>query len=387
MSKVVKVLQFSPHDENCGVGKYQENFMDYFYKVPHQVETKFFDSSPYVTRKMNEEELTETLERLKNELSNYDILHIQHEFGLFSGMEFSRIIDTAKSIGKKVVVTVHLSPALAFKWKRREGVGPRSVVLVLRQRRLHGIFVSRHIEPFRKADLLITHNNGATKSLLEYGVPKSKILQFNHPVLDIVTPKQQTTEIVDNLSKKPTDIIFATVGFMHKYKGIEDAVRALKYLPETYKLAIIGGMQPISDEKNIYNNIATLIDTLDLKDRVYITGFVEDDDRLNALIREVDVCVYPYNNTYYGQVSSGALNLAFANERPVIAYPTDGFKESNVEFNHMVLCQTPAYYELAREVMRLDSRVKLDAAAQYARKYSWSNTAQLVVDSYASLLD
>lgn len=387
MSKI-KVLQFSSRSsDNCGVGKYQENFVSEFGHNTDVIETKFFDSSPYKTRIMNQEQLSETIEKLKAELADYDILHIQHEFGLYSGTEFAQMVDAAKELGKKVAVTVHLSPALAFKFKPREGIGPRSIINVLRQKRLHGIFKERHIVPFQKADLLFSHNDGTTNSLTAYGVDREKIVQFRHPVLPFTKPKTASTEIAENLNKKPGDILYATVGFMHKYKGIEDAVRALKYLPDNYKLAVIGGMQPISDEVNIYNSIATLIDTLNLKERVYITGYVDDDDRLNALIREVDVCVYAYNNKYYGQVSSGALNLAFANQRAVIGYPTDSFREMNEEYGEIKLTSSAAYYELARELKRIDLKKQVAAGDKYAQVYSWPKQTEIIIDSYRRLVE
>ncbi len=386
MSKV-RVLQFSSRSaDNCGVGKYQENFVNVFNDTPDDIETKFFESSPYKTRIMNQDELDEVIGRLKKELSHYDILHIQHEFGLYSGTEFAQLVAAAKEVGKKVVVTVHLSPALAFKFKPREGIGPRSLVNYLRQKRLHLIFKKRHIYPMQNADLLITHNAGATNSLISYGVEREKILQILHPVLPFTKPSATSTEIAQKLDKKSGDVIYSTVGFMHKHKGIQDAVKALKYLPENYKLAIIGGMQPISDEHNIYNKITDLIDALDLKKRVYITGFVEDDDRLNALIRETDICVYPYNNAYYGQVSSGALNLAFANERPVIAYPTDSFKESNKEFEQIVLTNTPAYYELARELQQLHVSKQLASVKDFAQKYSWPEVSNELIRAFRKLI-
>lgn len=385
MSKKVRVLQFSSHDEVCGVGKYQENFMDVFAKKTDEIETAFFDSSPYKTRVMDQNELDEVMDRLKKDLESYDILHIQHEFGLYSGAEFAQLVDAAKSIGKKVVVTMHLSPALAFKFKPREGIGMRSIIHVLRQRRLHNIFKERHIAPLLKADLVISHNKGTTESLRRYGVPQDKILQFNHPVLAKIQPKMKSTEIAEQLNKQPGDVIYSTVGFLHKFKGTEDSIRALKFLPDNYKLAIIGGMQPISDEIKFYNKIATLIDELNLKSRVYITGFIEDDDRLNALIHETDICVYPYDKVYYGQVSSGALNLAFANERAVIAYPTDGFKDINHEYGQIALCDTFSYYELARELQRIDINKQVMAGNKYAEAYSWPKTAEVLIKAYAQI--
>ncbi len=387
MSKNLRVLQFSSRSsDNCGVGKYQENFVTIFHDMNDEIDTEFFDSSPYKTRIMNQDQLDEVIGRLKKELAHYDVLHIQHEFGLYSGTEFAQLVEAGKQMGKKVVVTVHLSPALAFKFKPRTGIGPRSLVNYLRQKRLHLIFKQRHIYPMRNADLLISHNAGTTNSLIEYGIDESRIFQMNHPVLPITKPKTVSTEIADNLHKKEGDVIYSTVGFMHKHKGIQDAVKALKFLPDNYKLAVIGGMQPISDEKNIYNKITDLIDVLNLKDRVYITGFVAEDDRLNALIRETDISVYPYDNTYYGQVSSGALNLAFSNERPVIAYPTDSFKESNKEYGQIVLTNTPAYYELARELKRIDAPTQLLAEGKYAHEYSWPKTAKVLVEELQKLV-
>jgi len=387
MSKTVRVLQFSSRSsDNCGVGKYQENFVNVYDDMTDQIETRFFDSSPYKTRIMSQPELDEVIGSLKKDLAHFDALHIQHEFGLYSGTEFAQIVAAAKELGKKVIVTVHLSPALAFKFKPRTGVGPRSIVNYLRQKRLHLIFKQRHIYPMQQADLLITHNAGATNSLVDYGVSRDSVLQMNHPVLPKTKPVAVSTEIADALAKKKGDIIYSTVGFMHKHKGIQDAVKALKFLPDNYKLAIIGGMQPISDEKNIYNKITDLIDTLNLKDRVYITGYVQDDDRLNALIRETDISVYPYDNTYYGQVSSGALNLAFANERPVIAYQTESFKESNEEFGQILFTGAQAYYEIARQLQSIDTKEQLERIERYSEKYSWPKLALQIRDAYQTLL-
>ena len=76
MSKI-RVLQFSSHDEDCGVGKYQEQFVKVL-QAGGEVETKFFDSSPYKTRLMSPAELDEVMARLARELASYDGLHIQH---------------------------------------------------------------------------------------------------------------------------------------------------------------------------------------------------------------------------------------------------------------------------------------------------------------------
>lgn len=387
---MIRVLQFSPHNENCGVGKYQEQFVREvnLSKGEYGVETDFYDSSQYKTRVMDAGELEAEMHKLADTLrkGSYDILHIQHEFGLYSKDEFARMVAAGKEAGVKVAVTVHLSPALAFKKTPREGIGLRSWLHVLRQKRLQGIFIKRHIEPFRQCDLLITHNKGATQSLKDYGVPAENIHQMLHPVVDRVDSSLVSTEVTDALSKKKGDVIMSMVGYMHKFKGHEEAVRALRYLPPHYKLAILGGMQPVSDEMNIYNHVCDVIDTLDLKDRVYISGYVKDDDHLNAMIRETDICVYPYNNAYYSQVSSGALNLAFANDVPVVAYPVDSFVEASEEYGQIVFTSASAYYELARSVQSINADEQRKRIRKFAKAYSWKNSTIAVCEQYAKLV-
>ncbi len=388
---MIKVLQFSPHNENCGVGKYQEQFVKEIEKASKtlEVETEFYDSSQYKTRVMSDEELAAEMTKLTQTLidGKYQILHIQHEFGLYSKDEFAQMVAAGKAAGVKVVVTVHLSPALAFTRTPRDGVSLRSAVHVVRQRRLQGIFENRHIEAFRDCDLLITHNNGATASLIAYRVSRDKIFQMLHPVLDPADKSVRSTELSENLHRKEGDVIMSMVGYMHKFKGHEDAIRSLSYLPDNYKLAILGGMQPVSDELNIYNHLTNVILELGLKDRVYITGYVADDDYLNALIRESDVCVYPYNNAYYSQVSSGALNLAFANDKPVLAYAVDSFVEASKEFGQIVFTSAAAYYELAREIKRIDIDAQKSKVREFSTKYSWKMSAKNIAEKYHELVD
>lgn len=383
---MVRVLHYSPHNENDGIAKYQEQYIRAMSRDP-EIDNKFFETSPLKFRLMDEDEKLQVLQALQKELHDFDILHIQHEFGLFTNDDFKRIADVAKQSGKKVIVTVHLSPEYAIKPVKLGGVGPRSLVSYARQKRHHDHMVEQHVTPFTEADMLIVHNDITAKALEHSGIDKSKIIKLPHPVYEFATPVKKTTTIREKLSHKDGDIIYCTVGMLHKYKGVFDAVRALKFLPKSYKLAILGGMNPFSDEVTIYNKICDLIDQLGLHDRVYITGFVVDDDELNSYIQECDVAVFPYDGSYYGNLSSGSINLALANHMPVIAYPTSGFKELADEASGaVVLCDTYAYYELARELQAINVDKQRELSRSYANKGSWSNAARTLADEYRKLL-
>lgn len=383
-NKDIRVLHYSPHNENDGIAKYLEQYIAGM-EPTTDVQNTLFDVSPIKFRALSPQQQQEVLNQLSKELKGYDIFHIQHEFGLFANNDFAQLVTVAKARGKKVVVSVHLSPSFAIRPAKLTGLGPRSWVNYLLQLRNFRRQRKWHLKPMLQADKLLVHNDITVAALRSAGASDNQIKQIPHPVYSF--PASAPTSIIaDNLEKEKGDILFCTVGMLHRYKGVFDAVRALKFLPNNYKLAIIGGMHPLSDEVSIYNKICDLIDDLGLRKRVYITGFVEDDHQMNSFIRECDVCIFPYDGSYYGNLSSGSINLAFSNEMPVIAYPTSSFKELAAKTEGaIVLCSTFAYYELARELQRIDRGAQRKLSINYAKKMAWPKMAQELIAVYKSL--
>ena len=383
----IKVLHFSSRYEECGVAKYLGHHIKGMAQVPH-IKNDYFDVSPYETHNMKPEDLAQMAADLTAKLRGYDVLHVQHEFALYAHDSFRRIVDAGKAAGKKVVVTVHISPGLhgAGKPVRLKGVGPRSMVLYLREKRNQRIFMKTNIVPFRMADLLLVHNEPTAESLRGFGVADERIVKIMHPVQSFDVPAP-STRIAKALNKQKGDVIYCTIGFFHRNKGIIEAVKALKFLPDNYKLAILGGMKADSDDVAFYDKVTDLIDTLGLHKRVYITGYVPTDDELNALIRECEVCVFPYNGTYYGQVSSGSINLAFANAMPVVAYPTAAIRElAAVADGAVVMCETFAYYEMARELGRIDLKRQAEHSKAFADKMAWPKVSAELVKIYETVV-
>jgi len=381
MSKL-KVLHFSTHNENCGIGKYNEMFFDAM--APSElVENVFFETSPNILRVMNEDQKNVMYEALRAELSEYDILHIQHEFSFLHSVDFPRIAKVAKELNKKLIITIHTSPTLAYEKPHLSGFGPRNIVRFLRQLKRKVAFDKIFTSAVLLADKVLVHNTVTQNALTDLGVDKQKteIIMLPVPAVD---RSLKTTLITEKLDKKPGDVIIAITGFLHKYKGIDHAVKALTYLPANYKLAIIGGMH-MDHDATLYDSIADLIRDLKLQDRVYITGFVEDDAELNALIRECDVSIYPYDRYYYSNISSASLNNGFANHKPVVAYPTDSFVELNNKTDSMVLPKAFAYYELAREIENLDIEAATKKSKNFAQIYSYSIVSQDLMDIYTKL--
>ena len=382
MPQKVKVLHFSTHHENCGIGKYQEMFLAAM-KGSKEVENTFFETSPNQLRIMNKIQKEEIHANLREQLRNFDILHIQHEFSFLHSSDFLAISRITKELNKKLIITVHTSPSLAYEEPGLSGIGLRSLVRYLKMYRRKMQFTKLFTNAVTLADVVITHNSATVEALVKLGVDRQKITILILPVPNI-DHKPKSSIISSKLNRQPHDIIVATTGFLHKFKGIDHAIKALTFLPSNYKLAIIGGMH-IDHDPSVYNDLTDLILKLKLTDRVYITGYVEDDTTLNAMVRDCDICVYPYDRNYYSNISSASLNNGFANHKPVIAYPTDSFIELNKKVNAMVLTGSFAYYELAREIERIDLVAASEKSKQFSIKYSYPVVANELEELYETI--
>jgi glycosyltransferase involved in cell wall biosynthesis len=380
--KKIRVLHYTTHDEECGIGKYQEQFLNAMKSI-ESVENTVFEYSPNLTKVMSEEEFAPVFKQFSKQMKDYDILHVQHEFSFFSKNELDRIVSEAKRQGKKVMVTVHTSMDAGFPdYKLRHLKSLRELVGT---KRLKDHQTRTHIVPIQKADLVMVHNSVIADSLIRRGVNKNKIIKTVMPV-PVVSFSPKTNLITKHLDKKPKDVIFCTVGFLSETKGMKTAVRALTLLPKNYKLAIIGGAHPSGANNQFIEELKELIHELRMESRVYITGYVKEDDKLNALVRECDICVYPYDKKYYAGVTSAALNNALANYKPAIAYPTESIKEMNSIMPVVVLCKSFDYEELAKEISNIDIEEQGETSKKYATKFSYNKEAINLVGIYKDLL-
>ncbi len=382
----MKVLHFSTHNEACGIAKYQERFVDGMVASGRGIENIWFDVSPNVIRHLGPAEYEATFRRLAEQIKNVDLVHIQHEFSFFSRDEVARIVDAAHKSGRRVAITMHTSPLLVRAlWRPRpQGLRPRYLVRYLRAWLQRPRVLRNVVKPLRRADLLIVHNDATRDGLKRLGVPAEKISQIVHPV-HRATDSRPSDRIRRELQAGDDDVVLCTVGFLHRHKGIDSAVKALTFLPERFKLAIIGGVHPTGNESKFYDSLADLIRQLGLIERVTITGYVADDEELDALIRECDIALYPYAPTYYDQVSSGALNVALANGMTTVAYPTRTFRELAALTHAVTLTASPNYYEIARTVQSISVQHPSQAALEFATKYSYENVSEQLAAFYRGL--
>ena len=106
MENNIRVLQFSTHNEECGIAKYQEQFISDMTGLENFY-TEFFAYSPNQTKHMSKHDFQRVLGELKEKMIDFDILHIQHELSFFKHLELQEIVDTFSGGQKQVMITIH----------------------------------------------------------------------------------------------------------------------------------------------------------------------------------------------------------------------------------------------------------------------------------------
>lgn len=306
---------------------------------------------PYVRCWTREGDFSALDERLG---SHYDVVHVQHEYGLYLGTErLSAWLATLRRRG--VVVTCHTVPVPGSEQATRLDW----MMAVLNRRGCH----------------TIAHQEGGRRALEAYGIKRARCIPHGSPMGMIPTER---TEARRRLQLDAAGIVAVTTGFWTPGKcncdTITAAVRLLrsKVLPDTFTLVIAG--QPIGAESvaDIQDWCARL-EQAGLSERIQIRpGFV-DDGRLADYYGAADFVIANSGPTMHSTSGRGHLAMAYgaavlAADVPLLAE----FRGCGLTFG--------SYAGLEDGIARLAEDAGLRAvlgarARDYAELTSWAHVA------------
>ncbi len=229
---------------------------------------------------------------------------------------------------------------------------------------------------YLKADLIKAISHFIEKEVRAIGFTKQLVVIPNAVDVAKFSAPLDESDLIDlktRLGKKMGDVFLFTASRLVLSRGVEDVIRALKYLPENVRLLIAG----TGEDKGKLETIA--VET-GVSDRILFAGHI-DHKELPLYYRVSDIFVRPSIIEGFGN----AFVEAFAAGIPVVATPVGGIPDFLVdpdrdpEFEPTGLfCEVRDPESVAHAVERymsdpqLVARIVKNARELAARKYDWN---------------
>ncbi len=305
---------------------------------------------------------TQTAESLN--ARHYDVLSIQHEYGIFGGDAGRYLLDLIRTAKMPVVTTLHTV-------LRNPTPDQRAVMDELLQLSTRVVVMSR-----TAIDLLNrVHSVDASKiDFIPHGIPHIPI----------------SAGIETRKRLGGNGPILLTFGLLSPDKGIEHVINALPAVlaehPEA-KYVVVGATHPhvksFSGEQ-YRESLHKLIAELGASDNVEFVDEFVSLDQLVAYLAATDFYITPYLNP--AQITSGTLAYSMGAGKVVISTPYEYAKEvlANGRGVLVPFANSAAIADAVLEgCSNTESRQKMgDLAAKYGSLMYWKRVGQLYIDSF-----
>jgi len=298
-------------------------------------------------------------------ISNVDIVCLQHEFGIFGGPAGSHVLALVRELKMPVVTTLHTL-------LREPNVDQRRVMQELIA---------------RSTRLVVMTQRGQQMLQEVYQAPPAKIDLIPHGIPDI--PFVDPNYYKDQFSVEGR-VVLLTFGLLSPNKGIEHVLYALPPIlaefPEVVYI-VLGATHPneLRERGEAYRLSLEILAKKNKVERnvIFYNRFVELEE-LKEFIGAADLYITPYLNE--AQITSGTLAYAFGAGKAVVSTPYWHAAELLAE-GRGVLVPFGDAKAIAREVIGLLH----DATRRHAirknayklgREMVWSNAARLYMCSF-----
>ena len=385
MLRVAYVSSYSPRQ--CGIATFTEDLIkhvDSFNKLkPSGIIAINDPGSCYnygneVVWQIDEDEITSYKEAAEfvND-SDFDLVNIQHEFGLWGGMWGKDILTFLKKLDKPVVTTMHttLFPDAKIFQTPESAATHKKVV-----------------KGIAKASSAITVMTNTASNILQknYRVKQEEIRVIPHGSPNF---KFLPTEPAKKALSLEGRTVLSTFGLISQDKGIEHAIRALpdivKEHPDILYL-IIGVTHPqvrLHQGEKYRRRLQRIVRELNLRNNVRFHNRFLSQEELIQYLQATDVYICPYNNKE--QLSSGTITYAMGAGKPIISTPFYYAEELLAE-GRGILCKfrdpksiTNGIREIVENPEKRDSIEKL--AYEYGQSMTWPSVALKYIDLFKEL--
>ena len=233
-------------------------------------------------------------------VSQADVVCVQHEYGIYGGKMGSYLMPLLKQLRARVVTTLHTVLAEP---------SPKEKEVLLAIALL--------------SDRLVVMSQRANTFLREiYGVPQSQIRMIHHGIPDV--PFVDPNYYKNKLGAEGRRLIL-TFGLLGPDKGIEYAIQALPKVVEQHPdvlYIVLGATHPhVKREKGeqYRMHLQTEVRRLHLEKHVVFHNRFVEMDQLCEYLCSADLYITPYLNP--AQITSGTLAYAMGTGKAVVSTP------------------------------------------------------------------
>ncbi|HET7277380.1 MAG TPA: glycosyltransferase [Dermatophilaceae bacterium] len=237
-------------------------------------------------------------------LNGFDVVLVQHEYGIFGGPDGMDVLDVVRAVTRPVIVVLHtvlVTPSL-----RQKAILDELVLL---------------------SDTVVTMTLTAKERLVHhYAVNPDKVRVVPHGAVDTRIGRQATARLGGGRTEpRATDAgpIVLTWGLLGEGKGIEWGISAMAQLRDIRpapRYHIVGETHPkvLEREGETYRRgLEARARDLGVDDVVTFDARYLPTRELGRLVQEADVILLPYDSRE--QVTSGVLVEAVTAGKPVIS--------------------------------------------------------------------
>jgi len=358
LSKIAYVCNWAEH---CGISSYSQALISHIQKIVPNVKI-FSEIVPNPPDEANVvyswQRGNSMIETIENVLAwQPDIVHIQHEFGIFpKATHFLKMLEMLDSTPYAVTthsVYEHLDKTICTSCIKN----------------------------------IIAHSDECKKLLLRLGH-----LNTIHVVKHGCLVYPDTTELWNIFQ---TEYAIIQFGFGFNYKGVDMAIDAIAYLKKDEKFKNIFYCYLCSENEYTYSIHSEYYSYLKKKvleshlqeNVVILRGFLSE-KVISNFLRTARLAIFPYktdpNNCVYG--ASGAIRHAMANGVPVIASDSHLFDDLEG-----IVPRTNNYLTLALEIDKIFSNQNykqklVQKNLRFVQDNNWDVIAQTHIDVYNNII-
>jgi glycosyltransferase involved in cell wall biosynthesis len=309
-------------------------------------------------------------------LKHYDIIHIQHESGLFGGFAGIKFIPFLYLLSwftySKIVLTIHTIH------EKNEKIFHRSPLWIWIRKNFFYPFINKIIA--KKADALIFHTDFLSKRIFEYAnIKKDKIFVIPHGVRDDA-PVHEKEYAQKQLGLKSP--LYLLIGNIAEQKGFDIIVKNAKKIKGN--ICIFGKILGLKNEKYL-ETIQDYIKKNNLGNKVKIDTTVDKDGgdyrKWWLYLSAADLILLPYRM----MTSSGVFISAMQVKKPVITCDSPYFREIKSNYNCIKIAKKEKDYpQLIEESMGELKKMEFEAS-RFAKDNSFKKSSKKYNQLYQEL--